>query len=117
MTSLRVKSEAQGTYVESRGPSSASNPYLVMAGVVAAGLDGVDRKLALPAAQSKEMGSLPSSLPEALEALRKDNVLCKALGEQFVDWFLTIKQKEVELLNVMEEAKIRVEREMYFDII
>ena len=43
---IRVKKSASsGSFMEFRTPSSAANPYLVVAAVVAAGLDGLRRKL------------------------------------------------------------------------
>ena len=79
--SIRVKSNGtpRGTYMENRTPSSASNPYLVLAGTIAAGLDGVERQLPLPEERSKELGPLPQSLQEGLEALMKDEVLTLSL--------------------------------------
>ena len=43
---VRVKhSPSSGTYMEFRSPGAAANPYLVMAGVLAAGLDGLRNKI------------------------------------------------------------------------
>ena len=46
-STFRLKVEGQGhnVYVENRLPSSASNPYLVMAGTIAAGLDGITKQV------------------------------------------------------------------------
>jgi len=46
---FRVKVDGEkGTYIENRLPGGSSNPYLVFAATIAAGLDGIDRKLELP---------------------------------------------------------------------
>jgi glutamine synthetase len=44
----------------------------------------------------KDLGiqKLPTNLNEALEALKSDEVLCKALGEEAIDLFIKYKQKE-----------------------
>ena len=43
---LRAKAGGQsGTYFEWRTPSASANPYLVLAGIVAAGLDGIKNQI------------------------------------------------------------------------
>ncbi|CAL1150052.1 unnamed protein product [Cladocopium goreaui] len=103
---VRVKAEKRGPpgscYMELRMPSSAANPYLVIAGLVAAGLDGLQRKLELPPErQSKEDGAtvLPSSLPAALEALEADEYLTNKLGKRFIRWYVDIKKAELKFLD------------------
>ena len=108
--------------MENRAPSSASNPYLVLAGTIAAGLDGVERQLPLPEERSKELGPLPQSLQEGLEALMKDEVLTKALGGQFVDWYVTVKKKEAEDLKTVSipngtPEDFKKERALYFNVV
>ena len=95
---LRVKSRgcAPGeAYVEYRAPSASANTYLVLAGVAAAGADGVKRELVLPQARDDEAVLLPTSLPEALAALRADDVLVEALGEDFLEWYTLVKDAEL----------------------
>lgn len=92
---------------EWRVPDSSANPYLATAALIAAGLDGVDRKLepppectddlhALTAAQIEARGitRLPHSLPEALNALAADELICMALGETLTSEFLRLKRAE-----------------------
>ncbi|MFY8149766.1 MAG: type III glutamate--ammonia ligase [Prochlorococcaceae cyanobacterium] len=79
--------------LELRLGDGAANPYLLQAGVLAAGLDGIERQLdpgprsdadtdaAPPSADQAR--PLPASLEEALEAFRLDAVLRQALGEEF----------------------------------
>ena len=76
-----------------RRPRSA-NTYLCLAGLAAAGADGVKRELVLPAARDDEAVLLPTSLPEALSALRADDVLVDALGKDFVEWYTLVKDAE-----------------------
>ena len=95
---LRVKSRgcAPGeAYVEYRAPSASANTYLVLAGVAAAGADGVKRELVLQQARDDEAVLLPTSLPEALAALRADDVLVEALGEDFLEWYTLVKDAEL----------------------
>ena len=78
-----------------RAPSSAANTYLCLAGVAAAGADGVKRELVLPPARDDEAVLLPTSLPEALAALRADEVLVEVLGTDFVEWYGLVKRAEL----------------------
>jgi glutamine synthetase len=93
--------------IEWRLPDSAANPYLALAGVIAAGLDGIERALAagepvnqdvyqLSDAQRAELGLklLPQNLGEAAAALKADTVLTAALGEDFVGEFVALKSAE-----------------------
>lgn len=79
---------------EWRLPDASANPYLVTAGLIAAGLDGIDRRLAPPPAceddlfectpaalRARGIPALPASLAEAADALEGDAVLGEALGE------------------------------------
>jgi glutamine synthetase len=101
-----------GGRLELRLPDAASNPYLLTAAVIYAGLDGIARKLlpgepcnenlyGLSATQRAEKGikSLPSSLPEALAALERSEVLTRGLGEAFVREFLAVKYSEFDELQ------------------
>ena len=82
-------------YVEYRAPSSSANTYLCLAGLAAAGADGIARELVLPQARDPEAVLLPTSLPEALAALRADDVLVEALGKTFVEWYDLVKRAEL----------------------
>ena len=94
-TALRLKSYGEGrTYIECRLPSGSANPYLVTAGVMAAGLDGIERQIEPPPkGKGQNPGSLPHSLKEALDNLRNDDVLKDSLGSVFVKWYLASKEK------------------------
>ena len=64
------------------------------------GLDGIERELD-PGPPSEdpyaaEAARLPSSLMEALDALRADELFSGTLGAEVVDWILTLKRSEVE---------------------
>jgi glutamine synthetase len=93
--------------LELRLPDGSCNPYLTTAAIIAAGLDGVERKLhpgagnagnlfAHTHAELEEMGIgiLPQTLIEATDALERDTVLCKALGEGVSKEFINLKRAE-----------------------
>jgi glutamine synthetase len=93
--------------LEVRLPDSGCNPYLVSAALIAAGLDGIDRKLdpgpaqninlyELTPEQLKEKGIklLPQSLHEAIDALEADPVICGGLGQDLAREFIRLKRME-----------------------
>ena len=88
------------THLENRVGEPAANPYLYMASQVASGLDGIRRQLDPgPSADTPydtKAPLLPRSLGEALEALRGDQVLRDAFGGFFVDYYLKLKQAEID---------------------
>lgn len=91
-TSFRVKNMTpSSTYMENRLPSGLCNPYLVVAGTIAAGLDGVTRKLTCPPKGKEGVAPLPYNQEEAIIALKEDIHLREALGEEFVEWFIGSK--------------------------
>ena len=93
---------------EWRAPDASANPYLLLAGLIAAGLDGIERKLDpgadcnedlfdLTVAQVSERGIalLPQSLGEALDALEGDAVIGRALGDTLLRQFCSLKRDEI----------------------
>ena len=88
------------THLENRVGEPAANPYLYMASQVIAGLDGMKRKLDPgPSADTPYEAKaplLPRSLGEALDALRNNAVLRAGLGDFFVDYYLKLKQAEID---------------------
>ncbi|MCW5621407.1 MAG: type III glutamate--ammonia ligase [Burkholderiales bacterium] len=93
--------------LELRLPDGACNPYLATAAILAAGMDGVERKLdpgkpvndnlyAWSQAQLNEAGIklLPQNLLEALDEFEKDTVLRGALGAALSEEFLEVKRME-----------------------
>ena len=97
MVSFRVKNYSpSATYFENRVPSGVSNPYIVLAATIAAGLDGVKRKIEPPPKGRRGSHRLPNTLSEALDALARDKVLCESLGSEFIDWYLGNK-REIDL--------------------
>ncbi len=98
--------------LEFRLSDSGSNPYLVTAALIAAGLDGVERGLDpgeprtenlydLSGEELREKGIdlLPHTLNEACDALEADGVICKALGMEFVEEYIELKRQEWDNYN------------------
>mmetsp|Transcript_11420 Transcript_11420/g.32415 ORF Transcript_11420/g.32415 Transcript_11420/m.32415 type:complete len:421 (-) Transcript_11420:497-1759(-) len=105
---------------ENRLSCSAANPYLVMAATVAAGIDGLARRLepkaaALSGGGREDCKRIPKNLISALEALRKDSVIVEALGQGFVDYYLSLKEAEVAVMKgTGDDASIlAMERQIY----
>ncbi|MGH2861167.1 MAG: glutamine synthetase family protein, partial [Solirubrobacteraceae bacterium] len=103
---VRIPPERGGaTRIELRVGDGAANPYLGIAATLLAGADGLRRKLTPPApvsgdayrAEADVIGApLPTSLDQALAALREDMVLREGLGEAIVETFLAMKGFELE---------------------
>jgi glutamine synthetase len=99
---IRVKGLAgQRLHVENRVPCGASNPYLVGAAAVAAGLDGIRNRIE-PPPQTDGLAyglegptPIPTRLEVALDELEKDTVLRGLLGEELIRLFLAVKRHEV----------------------
>jgi glutamine synthetase len=76
-------------------------PYLVMAGVLAAGLDGLKNKTEPPPeTQGIAYGltgvtDLPTRLEQSLDALGADTTLRDSLGDEFIKLFVAVKRHEI----------------------
>ena len=88
-----------GTRLENRVGEPAANPYLYMASQIISGMAGVEQGLDLEqpteTPYETEATPLPSSLMEALSALREDALFREKLGDTFVDYVLTLKEAEI----------------------
>lgn len=95
------------TRIELRSPDPMANPYLVNAVTLAAGLDGIERKLELPLEATAETlklndrqmfeagyTPLPRSLKEALDVFEDSQFMKDALGEHIHSFFLKKKRDE-----------------------
>eukprot|EP00873_Tetraselmis_striata_P004138 jgi/Tetstr1/424402/TSEL_014961.t1 len=103
---VRLKRDGEeGCYFENRLGCGSSNPYLVLAATVAAGLDGIENKLEPPLPDTIDgCRELPKSLPEALDALENDKYMVAALGEQFVKWFRIFKEAEMKAIDALQQG-------------
>ena len=100
---VRVPPErGQGTRLEIRVGDGGANPYLVIAGILAAGLDGINRALACPpdavgmAYDNESAPTLPATFTEALDALEANSHLHEQLSKPLVETFLVMKRDEIE---------------------
>jgi glutamine synthetase len=88
------------TRLENRIGEPAANPYLYMASQILSGLDGVDRALDPgPSADTPyetKAALLPKTLQEAVAALKDDPFFREAFGAGFVDYYVHIKNAEIE---------------------
>ena len=93
--------------IENRSADGAANPYLVMAVMLAAGLDGIDNKIdpgkrnddnlyevSADELRRREIGVLPRSLKEAVDCLEADEVIKQALGSEYADYYIKVKNEE-----------------------
>ncbi|KDA52873.1 glutamine synthetase [Thermoanaerobaculum aquaticum] len=96
-----------GTRCEVRVPDPSCNPYLALAVMLAAGLDGVERGLDCGEPVNRnifemserekrrlKIKQLPANLAEALDNLERDRVIREALGEHIFENFLRNKREE-----------------------
>jgi glutamine synthetase type III len=89
---------------ELRLPDGATNPYLLQAAVIAAGLDGLanhrdpgrrcDNNMYTDPLPPSEIRRLPTNLLDALRALRANESLATALGMPFIEAFTKLKERE-----------------------
>lgn len=94
---IRVVNGKEGdTHIEWTLPDGAANPYLLIALVVASGLNGIQEKM-IPLKADEKAGALPGTLKESLTALEKDEFLRNVCGESYVRTYLKEKTKEWEL--------------------
>jgi glutamine synthetase len=105
-------SRGLSTRIEVRSVDPAANPYLAMAVLLKAGLDGIKNKLTPPApvdrniyVMSKEerveagIADLPATLALALENLKADEVITSALGEHILEHFVEAKEIEWDMFR------------------
>lgn len=101
-TGFRIKATGdERTHIENRLGGGASNPYLLMATCLAAGLDGLKNQLEPPAVTDgiayglENVTDLPTRLDDALNALEQDTVMKEALGPELVKLFVAVKRHEI----------------------
>ncbi|QHA91849.1 type I glutamate--ammonia ligase [Bacillus sp. N1-1] len=111
------------TRIEVRSVDPSANPYLAMAALLAAGLDGIKNKMTPPAPTERNIyvmdkqerveegiTDLPATLHDALELLKKDEVMMKALGEHAAEHFIEAKEIEWDMFRTQVHPW---EREQY----
>jgi glutamine synthetase len=122
-----VGSRPQAANLELKSMDAAANPYLALGAILAAGMDGLDRKLSLPepvlvdpasipAARRRKLGihQLPSSLGAAIRELEKSALLREAMGDELFDAFLATRRAELATYGRMEaDDAVRAHRWRY----
>ena len=107
-TLIRIPSvRGQSTRVELRSPDPSCNPYLAVAACLAAGLDGIAQGLEPPeeisgdvyamddaARAAQNIGALPETLKDALDAMEQDRLIMDVLGEHVARHYIQGKRKE-----------------------
>ncbi|SDL97161.1 type I glutamate--ammonia ligase [Bacillus sp. OK048] len=105
-------SRGLSTRVEVRSVDPAANPYLAMAVLLKAGLDGIINKMTPPAPVDRNIYvmskaeriaegiiDLPATLAQALEQLKSDEVILSGLGEHIVEHFTEAKEIEWDMFR------------------
>ena len=116
-------SRGLSTRIELRSVDPSANPYLAMAVILAAGLDGIKNELQPPAPVDRNIyvmnaeerkahgiDNLPGSLDAALKALDEDEIIKAALGEHIYDNFKEAKEVEFDMYRTTVH---QWERDMY----
>jgi glutamine synthetase len=102
--------QEKATRAELRCPDPAANPYLALAVILAAGMDGVEKELQIPAPLTdvniyeltkaerveRQIGELPASLLQAMDEFEKDAVMQEAMGPVLAETFIRAKRAEWE---------------------
>lgn len=123
----RVPGVGKRRHIEYRSGDNSCQPALFLAGLLAAGLDGIRRQIdpgppfqgdvgRLTVTEMTEQGLtfLPRNLPEALDALEADEVVAGAVGAEILPHFLSVKRSE---LAAFELTVHPWERETYLEVI
>lgn len=118
-------SRGLSTRIEVRSVDPAANPYMAMAVMLAAGLDGIENDLDVPtpvdrniyAMNKKEREEngvldLPATLYEALQKLVEDEVMREAMGEHLLNHFVESKEIEWDMFRTQVHPW---EREQYLN--
>lgn len=96
---VNLESNYEDTKIELRFPDGSSNPYLLIASCIAAGIDGVERGLEpgkelSDSMDPNEIKYLPENLKDSIQLLENDKFIVEALGDEFVQIFAKIKNAE-----------------------
>ncbi len=119
---VRVASPFRGaeegsTNLELKSSDASCNPYLALGGLIAAGLDGLERGLEPPAPvdvdpatipdderAARGIARMPATQLEALDALAADELLLGALGAELAGSYLAVRRSEWEAYSAGDES-------------
>ena len=120
-------SEMASTNLEFRPADSSSNPYIALGGIIAAGLDGIQRGLTPPAGlcidvdpgrlsddelAARGIKRLPATLLAAAHELAADATLTDAMGQLLADSYLTMRKADWELFS-QHDAEFEIRHHFY----
>lgn len=98
------KGRVRSTRCELRCPDPSANPYLAIAVMLACGLDGIEKRLAPPPPAEEDLyhvdgtraglATLPGDLGEAIDEMRKNEVVQTALGQHVYERYIEAKLQE-----------------------
>ncbi|SDY68530.1 glutamine synthetase [Evansella caseinilytica] len=119
-------SRGLSTRIEVRSPDPSANPYLAMAAMLSAGLDGIRNKIAPPPAtdrniyvmdeaerEAEGIKALPATLKDSLEELKKNEIITNSLGEHVLEHFIEAKEIEWDMFRTQVHPW---EREQYMSV-
>ncbi len=123
----RVPGVGKRRHVEYRSGDNSCNPALFLTGLLAAGLDGIRKRIDPGKPFQHDVGRmtveelnangltfLPRNLPDALAALEADEVISGAIGEVILPHFLSVKRSELDAYNLMVHPW---ERQTYLEVV
>ena len=100
----------------------AANPYLLLTGLLTAGLDGLERKLTLPEevtgdpsrfaadeAEAKGIRRLPTTMDDALAAFTANPLMERAFGEYIVDAVVAVRKGEAARMEGLSPDEVAAE--------
>jgi glutamine synthetase len=109
--------EEASTNLELKAADATCNPYLAVGGIIAAGIDGLERGLEPPdpvevdpatlsddEREALGIRRLPTTQEEALDALEADAVLTRALGPVLAGAYLAVRRSEWETYSAEDDA-------------
>jgi glutamine synthetase len=112
---FRVVGSGNSLRIESRIPGADANPYLAFAATIAAGLDGIKKKIEPPPIfegdvyQAANLPRVPASLHEAIGELERSDMLREAFGAEVIEHYLHFFRVEQckfdEVVTTWERAR------------
>lgn len=115
---FRVVSQGDGCRIECRAPGADCNPYLLYAAALAAGMDGVRRRIEPPPAfegdvyAAADMPQVPGSLSEAVELFESSRFVRESFGDRVVEHYAHFFRTED---GKYRDAVTDWERKRYFE--
>lgn len=117
-TGFRVVGRGPSLRIECRIPGADANPYLALAALLAAALDGIERQIEPPPALSGDayaadsIPHIPRSLPEAIAEFENSDLVRRAFGDAVVEHYLHFARTEQQAFDA---AVTCWERQRYFE--